>query len=101
MSEPEKCVICGAVIPEGKQVCPACEKENDMGSKTSSYFNHEDYADPTAYAALKAVEKEENAALDNEVWSLVKVLKYIIDRAGFDLMNRIELRDRKTGREYK
>lgn len=23
----EKCIICGAVIPEGRQVCPMCESE--------------------------------------------------------------------------
>ena len=22
----ERCVVCGAVIPEGRQVCPLCEK---------------------------------------------------------------------------
>lgn len=24
---PEKCVCCGAVIPEGRQVCPDCERK--------------------------------------------------------------------------
>ena len=24
----EKCVCCGEVIPEGRQVCPSCEKFN-------------------------------------------------------------------------
>lgn len=24
---PEKCVVCGDIIPEGRQVCPNCEKE--------------------------------------------------------------------------
>lgn len=24
---PERCVLCGAVIPEGSTVCPACMKE--------------------------------------------------------------------------
>lgn len=25
-----RCVICGAIIPEGRQVCPECEgKDND------------------------------------------------------------------------
>ncbi len=27
MSESEKCVVCGEVIPEGIQVCPTCEKK--------------------------------------------------------------------------
>lgn len=25
------CVCCGAVIPEGRMVCPICEKEADEG----------------------------------------------------------------------
>lgn len=24
-----RCVICGAVVPEGRQVCPECEEKND------------------------------------------------------------------------
>lgn len=27
MTEAEKCIMCGAVIPEGIQVCPICERE--------------------------------------------------------------------------
>lgn len=33
--------------------------------------------------------------------TLIFVLKYIIRLAGYDLLNRIELKDRKTGREYR
>ena len=25
-----RCVCCGAIIPEGRQVCPKCEKGNQM-----------------------------------------------------------------------
>lgn len=28
MDNTERCVCCGKVIPEGKQVCPDCEKSN-------------------------------------------------------------------------
>ena len=28
-ADAEKCVACGAVIPEGRQVCPNCEKERN------------------------------------------------------------------------
>ena len=31
---------------------------------------------------------------------LIRALKVLIDLAGFDLLARIELRDRKTGRRY-
>ncbi|NCC06736.1 MAG: hypothetical protein EOM30_01510 [Clostridia bacterium] len=62
--------------------------------------NSEGYADPTAYEGLKSIIQEENA-LDREVNTLIKVLKFIISRSGFELISRIELRDVKTGREYR
>lgn len=62
--------------------------------------NSEGYADPTAYAALAPVIREESEQ-QRRVASLIGVLKYIINAAGFDLLARIELKDRKTGREYR
>lgn len=52
--------------------------------------------DPTAYAASKPISEEEQRVTD-----LVKVLKTIIRWAGFDLINRIELRERRSGRTYR
>lgn len=62
--------------------------------------NAEGYNDPTAYEAINAVGREE-AEQQKRVSALIYVLKYIINVAGYDLLNRIELKDRKTGREYK
>lgn len=62
--------------------------------------NSEGYYDPTAYMGLKPIIEEENA-LEREVNMLVKVLKYIISRSGFELVSRIELRDKKTGRTFR
>lgn len=62
--------------------------------------NAEGYADPTAYAALAPVIREESEQ-QKQVNSLIYILKYIINLAGFDLLNRIELHDRKTGRDYR
>lgn len=33
--------------------------------------------------------------------TLIFVLKYIIRLAGFELLNRVELKDKKTGKEFK
>lgn len=52
--------------------------------------------DPTAYAATRPISEEEQHASD-----LVKVMKYIIRLAGFELLNRIEFRDRRSGRIYR
>lgn len=62
--------------------------------------NGEGYADPTAYEGLKPVIREETEQ-QQRVSALGRVLKYVIDAAGFDLLNRIELKDRKTGRVYR
>lgn len=65
-----------------------------------AYRNSEGYADPTAHAALEPIAQEE-AALEGKVNFLIKVLKFIANEAGFDVVNRIELRDRNTGRCFK
>lgn len=64
------------------------------------YRNSEGYADPTAYEALEHI-VQEKAALEGKVNFLIKVLKFIDNEAGFDVVNRIELCDRKTGRVFK
>ena len=60
------------------------------------YRNGEGYADPTAYHAIKNIEQYEKRVTD-----LVHVLKYIIQNSDFELVERIQLRDKKTGRIYK
>lgn len=62
--------------------------------------NSSGYSDPTAYLGTKSIIREENEH-QKRVTTLIGVLKYIIDAAGFDLIARIEIRDRKTGREYR
>lgn len=62
--------------------------------------NSSGYSDPTAYLGTRAIIREENEQ-QKRVNALIGVLKYIIDAADFDLLARIEIRDRKTGREYR
>lgn len=62
--------------------------------------NSEGYSDPTAYEGLRPIIAEENA-LNKEVSTLISVLKFIIDKSGFELINRIEIKDKKTGRVFK
>lgn len=62
--------------------------------------NAEGYSDPTAYNGLKPVIREEDEQ-QKRVNTLIFVLKYITRLAGFELLNRIEIKDRKTGREYR
>lgn len=62
--------------------------------------NIEYYADPTASNAIGKVNREESET-DKRAHDLVKVLKYIIRTAGFEAVERIHLKDVKSGREYK
>lgn len=69
-----------------------------MGTKP--WQNKEGYADPTAYEGLKPIIRDEDEQ-QKRVNTLIFVLKYITRLAGFELLNRIEIKDRKTGREYR
>lgn len=62
--------------------------------------NAEGYVDPTAYAAMNAVQKQQDE-VDQRVQSFVRAIKTIIDQSGYDLLARIEIRDRMSGREYR
>ena len=52
--------------------------------------------DPTAYSVEKAIAEDEQRK-DELIWVIKKIVRW----AGFELMNRIELRDRKSGRIFK
>ena len=52
--------------------------------------------DPTAYAATKTISDEEQ-----RVSELVKALRYIISLSDFELINRMEFRNRRSGRVYR
>lgn len=71
-----------------------------MPDNKNPFLNAGGYPDPTAYQALKPIIREE-AELDGKVNFLIKVLKYIIAESGFELLARIELRDKRTGRCFR
>lgn len=62
--------------------------------------NSEGYADPTASAAIGQASREEMET-DKCAHDLIKVLKFIIRAAGFELTDRIQLKDIRTNRTYK
>jgi hypothetical protein len=63
-------------------------------------LNKSGYHDPTAYMAIEKVSKEEEE-LYLKVLELVKVFRNIANFAGFELVGRIHLKHRKTGREFR
>lgn len=62
----------------------------------SNNTNAAGYLDPTAATAIANVTTEEKS-----LNLLIYVLKYIIDRAGFELVGRITLRNKESGRVYR
>lgn len=64
------------------------------------YHNAEGYADPTAYYGTKQIVKEETGA-EHRANQLIKVLKFIIHSCGFELIERVKIKDVKTGREFR
>ena len=72
---------------------------NDVAGR-NPMFNTSGCKDLTAYYAIGNVIKEEKE-LDKRVRNLISVLKFIIDWAGFELISRIEIRDKKTRKEFR
>lgn len=62
--------------------------------------NESGCSDPTAYAALKPIIKDDND-LDKTVHSLITTVKCIVNWAGFEMIGRIKIKHKKTGREFK
>ena len=62
--------------------------------------NAEGYSDPTAYNAMSKVMREERER-QRRIGIVINIVKNVADLAGFDLVSRIALKDRKTGREYR
>lgn len=73
-------------------------------SKENMGRNAEHYADPTPTAAMRNISRDEyqkeGARLDR-VGNIVPLLRQMADIAGFEIMGRIPLRDKATGKEYR
>lgn len=63
-------------------------------------YNSEGYADPTAYYGTKEIIREESET-EKRAYDLIKVLKFIIRSCGFELIERVKIKDTKTGKEFK
>lgn len=62
------------------------------------FYNGSGCADPTAYNAIRKVEHDR--AVEN-INRLIKEIKALITDNGFVLLNRIELKDEKSGIIFK
>lgn len=68
------------------------------------YKNSEGYPDPTADAAYSAIRQEERqreAERLSTISALIPVMKGAAELAGFEVIGRIALKDKATGKEYR
>ena len=66
--------------------------------------NAEHYADPTPTAAMRNIcrdEYQKEAARLDRIGDIVPLLRQMANIAGFEIIGRIPLRDKATGKEYR
>lgn len=66
--------------------------------------NAEGYPDPTAgaaYANMEREQRQQEAKRLIAISRLIPVLKQTAELVGFEVIGRITLRDKETGREYR
>lgn len=67
-----------------------------MGDRNNPRCNAEGYSDPTAFEALRNLEREEE-----RFHRLLYTLFYLCELADFEIEGRIVLIDKKTGRIWR
>lgn len=67
-----------------------------MGDRNNPRCNAEGYSDPTAFEALRNLEREEE-----RFHRLLYTLFYLYELADFEIEGRIVLIDKKTGRIWR
>lgn len=64
------------------------------------YKNSEGYVDPTAGAAMAAVKREENSELNDRNHKLIRAIRNVVDLAGFEIVGRVTLKHKKSGKVF-
>ena len=74
-----------------------------LGNNGKPWLNNSGCPDPTAYEAMKNIQKEEKRLnqTDENVRLVITTIKNILDLSGFELVERIQIRHKKTGKIFK
>lgn len=65
-----------------------------------SYKNSEGYSDPTAGVAMGSAKKQEQE-IDKLNHKVMQSFRLLLDLAGFEIVGRVTLRHKKSGRIFK
>jgi len=71
-----------------------------MGAGRGPKYNASGLPDPTAYLALKPMIKKDQE-VEKRASRLIRALRCMIDLAGFELVERVVIRDKETRRVFK
>lgn len=63
------------------------------------FYNASGCKDPTAGKAIAEISKEERE-VDKRAKDAIHMCKWMLDIANFELIGRIKIRDKQTGKEY-
>lgn len=74
-----------------------------MSNQGKPWLNDSGCPDPTAYEAMKRIQKEEKMVnrVDDDAHTVITTIKNILDLAGFELVERIQIRHKKTGKYFR
>ena len=74
-----------------------------MGNNGKPWLNDSGCPDPTAYEAMKHIQCEEKRLnrVDSDAHTVVTTIKNILDLAGFELVERIQIRHKKSGKIFR
>lgn len=71
-----------------------------MGSRKNPLYNSEGYYDPTAFYGMKSLVSEQSKE-SKKVHRLINQLKDLAESEGYEITNRIVLKDKKSGKEFR
>ena len=74
-----------------------------MSNQGKPWLNNSGCPDSTFYEVMKRVQKEQREVnrVDDDAHTVITTIKNILDLAGFELVDRIQIRHKKTGKYYR
>lgn len=89
--------ICNGCFGAANNDCSRCtRRENEM----KGMRNSEGYYDPTASMAMSDAHKEEQS-VDTLNHKVMQSFRLLVDLAGFEIVGRVTLKHKKSGRIFK
>ena len=74
-----------------------------MGNNGKPWLNDSGCPDPTAYEAMKRIQNEERRLIQTDLNArlVITTIKNILDLSGFELVERIQIRHKKSGKIFR